>query len=305
MGRRTGDSCSAKRRHNQREGVMRWLAWSVPIVLGIGAWAMLAVRRDAPSAWARITGLPSGQGISWKVVNGYPTALVDGIPLGEIPGVRGPNIGVVNYGAAPTTEHGRIYLARHQRFAAFLSAQFTARRLALPKDALPANVDVYSKELYSLPSWAVLGSKVTLWDIQTTVVTPRDEYGRGKPGHYGSGGGIGDMFVRLTQNPLFGVVLSVAVVAFGGPAGVAALGAYNMWQARGQEFSLKSIALTAARTAAVSQCGEACGMAFDMGVGVMQGKTVDRAAEDALLGKMTPQQRAVYDQGRAAYKQAS
>lgn len=204
------------------------------------------------------------------------------------------------------------------------------RRRMLPKDASLHDVDKYSKELYWLPAWLVMGQpglgipdtpanahsfeypppkyqgdpNKTTSSLQTMVTAvPVDEFGRLKPGHYGSGGGLWDATIGgLLQNPLFKAVLIGALVA-SGPYGMAAYGAYTMWNARGGELTAQNVFLTAARSYAVAQCGPACGMAFDFGVGVASGKSVDTAAEDALYESLTPEERAYFDQGKQYAKE--
>jgi hypothetical protein len=247
------------------------------IIVGLSVAGIITYQFLKPSASKtktpdqKVTGLPSVGSATWRLEqSGLVTPMIDGKPLYAI-------------NAADS-------LVGYQKFASVMSAAFTVRRMTLPSDALKESIDAYSKELHGLQTWMVTGSN---W-------IPYDEFGRVKPGQYGSGGGlIESTLAPFTKNPLGKAVVTVAVVAFGGPAGIAVLGAYQLWQARGQEFSLKNLALTAARTAAVSQCGEACGLAFDMGVGILQGKSVDKAAEDALLAKMTPEQRAYYEQAKA------
>lgn len=177
-----------------------------------------------------------------------------------------------------------------------LHALWLSRRRLLPKGALPG-WDRYSKEVYQVPSWIMRTP-----DAPAAAVTafPVDEFGRIKQGHYGGGQSLWDAtFGGLLQNPLFRFVVTTAIVAGGGPAGIAAVGAYSMWQNRARELNLKNVVLSTARTYAVSKCGETCGMAFDFGVGVAGGRTVNDSAKDALVKHMSPEQRAYYDQGAA------
>lgn len=172
-----------------------------------------------------------------------------------------------------------------------LNSAWAQRRMTLPPDADKRYIDGYSNELYFLPSWLFrpLNAGPAYY-----ATFPVDEYGRIKKQDYT---GAGDVFSTLLANPLFKAVMTSALVA-SGPYGVAAYGAYTMWQARGSELTLKNMALQSARAYAVSQCGEGCGIAFDFGVGVASGKSVDTAAEDALYDSMTPEQRAYFQQGR-------
>lgn len=175
-----------------------------------------------------------------------------------------------------------------------LNNGYASRKKTLPAGA-SAGWDRYSKEAYNVPAWLMrpIGAPAA-----GVVAFPTDEFGRIKAGHYGDGGGLwGATFGGLLKNPLFRFVVTTAIVAGGGPAGVAAIGAYTMWQNRARELNLKSVALSAARTYAVSQCGEACGTAFDFGVGVAGGRSVDDAAKDALKKQMSPEQRAYFEQG--------
>jgi hypothetical protein len=183
---------------------------------------------------------------------------------------------------------------------------FAERRKALPADASPGWVDKYSKGYYVLPIWigsTDLGGNVPNDSLLNMTPVLFDEFGRLKPGHYGQSQNLWDMtFGNLLANPLFAATLGVALVAFGGPVGLAAYGALAVYQNRGAELSLKNVAIAAAKAAVVSQCGPACGTAFDFGVGVMSGDSVDVAAEKALLGELTPEQREVYLQGKQLAK---
>jgi hypothetical protein len=252
--------------------------------LGLGL-ALAASDSGTPlTAYQRVTGLPRGRGIDWRLEqSGLVTPLWHGASI-----------------------HGQPIEAK-RAFAAELSARFAQRRTALPAGASEKTTDKYTKELYGLASWMVWGLPGDPSTHEKIVVTanliPYDEFGRVKPGDYGSGGGfVESTLAPFTKNPLGRAVVTIAVVYFTGPAGVAAMGAYAAWESRGSEFSVKSVALAAARTYVVSQCGEACGMAFDFGVGVASGESVDEAAEDALLAQMSDEQRAYYEQGKAAYK---
>ncbi len=182
------------------------------------------------------------------------------------------------------------------------------RRTFLPKDADPYNVDGYSKELYNVPAWLFMLSPETLTHAQITSAingTPVDEFGRSKPGHYGSADNSlwGQTLGGLLKNPLFKAIVVTALVA-AGPEGAAIVGAYAMWEARGRELTLKNAVLVAGRAYVTAECGAACGMAFDFGVGAASGKRLDRAAEETLLAQMTPAQKNAYDQGKKLSKGA-
>lgn len=285
---------------------------------GLGALALLGSQRQdmqgaaglvGRRAWLRVQGPPSGNGVSWQI---HPTGLqlepyLNGIPLRLLPdgkgGSRAANIGVATTGA-PQTSDGAEYLARHVRFAQVLSAEYQARKRTLPADALKVT-DGYSKELYPIPSWVHSPESLSLYQIQAYGPVPTDEYGRLKPGEYGSGGSFLSMFGALAANPLFQVALQAALIYFTGGASLYVMGAYSMWQARGQELSVQNVAIAAGRAYVVSQCGEGCGMAFDFGVGMASGKSYDEAAEDALLKQLTPEQRGYYEQGKQAYNDAA
>lgn len=196
-----------------------------------------------------------------------------------------------------------VPLARARAYSTLLQTEFAKRREALPSDA-SQYIDEYSAELYPMPTWIFKRpDQLTVTDIAAHNYRLTDEYGRPKPGHVGFGGGIDDAFKRLLTNPLAQALLSAGAFALGGPAGLAAYGAFNAYVIRGEELTAQSVALTAARTYAVSQCGVACGTAFDIGVGVASGDSVDEAATNAILGQMTPEERLAYDEGRKVYQE--
>jgi hypothetical protein len=181
-----------------------------------------------------------------------------------------------------------------------------ARRKTLPKDAKQVETDAYSKELYWVPSWLIYtapGKLVAQDFISGGNGAPVDEYGRKAPGHYGNADNSlwGQTLGGLLKNPLFKAVVVTALIA-SGPQGAAIYAAYTMWEARGKNVTATNLVLTAGRAAAVSQCGPACGVAFDFGVGVASGKSVDRSAEDALYAEMNPDQQAYFKQGKQVYK---
>lgn len=167
---------------------------------------------------------------------------------------------------------------------AYIRPKLDARRATLPSDATFHAGDKYSSEAWWFPY------------AQTSTMIVIDEYGRSYDLDYGQAG----MWANLWANPLFKAAVFAALAASGyGVVGYAALQAYQL---RGSDLSLKDVALKAARGYIVSQCGPPCGAAFDMGVGVVSGQSVDEAAEQALVGAMTPEQREAYDQGKEAYQ---
>lgn len=193
-------------------------------------------------------------------------------------------------------------IERYNELGKIINDVWALRRTTLPSDADQVNTDEYSKELYWVPSWLAnwhgpLANKTEL--ISGGNGVPVDEFGRSKSGHYGEADNSlwGQTFGGLLKNPLFQAVVVGALIA-SGPQGVAVYGAYTMWQARGTDLTASNALLLAGRSYAVAQCGPACGVAFDFGVGVASGKSVDTAAEDALYREMNPQQQAAYKQGK-------
>lgn len=272
-----------------------WKAYSVGgVAIGAAlAWALWPSSRPLTPD-ERVTGIPLGSGLAFKRAtsqaefqmsahfgtyeNGVILA-VDGQPVSFV----GPTIP----GAAPSRADARAW--------AILNEAWVARRRSLPPGA-SSGWDRNSKEAYYVPAWLLrpLGAAAA-----GVTAFPTDEFGRIKQGHYGDGGGLwGATFGGLLQNPLFRLVVTTALIIGTGGTGVAVLGAYTMWQNRGRELTLKNAAMTAARAYATSQCGEACGMAFDFGAGVAGGKTVNESAETALMNRLTPEQRAYFGQGK-------
>lgn len=241
------------------------------------------------SADEKVTGIPFGSGLGLRKANSY-AEFVQSWNFGTATDWQ--NGLIVTANGAPVPFSIQVPSPATEHIRSTLQASWAQRRNSLPADAT-AGWDRYSKESYQVPNWIMgnPGAAVTAF--------PVDEFGRIKQGKYGDGGGLWQAtFGGLLQNPLFQAVVVTALVFGGGPAGVAALGAYAMWKNRGQELTLKNAAMLAARTYAVSQCGEACGVAFDFGAGVAAGKSVDVAAEDALYKAMSPEQRAYFDQGK-------
>lgn len=237
----------------------------------------------------KVVGLPRGRASFAIPETGVPLPIpmLDGAPLKPLAG-----------------DNDSAGLARVHEFTKLVQAEFANRRRALPADADPNYPDKYSKGMWPLPTWIVLPN-ATAQQVITSNWRLFDEFGRGKSGHVGFGGSITDSFSRLLANPLASATIAAAAFAFGGPAGLAAYGAINAYVIRGEEISAESVALTAARTYAVSQCGPACGAAFDVGVGIASGDSVDKIAEDALLGQMSADERAYYEQGKELYREVA
>jgi hypothetical protein len=177
--------------------------------------------------------------------------------------------------------------------------EFARRRATLPADATLHAGDRYSKQAFAWPYYhgAVqgFGMNVPAQTVQVVI----DEFGRTYDIDYAQRGAL----AGLWANPLFQVVLAAALAASGyGAVAYAAYTAYNM---RGQKLTLKNVALQTARAYAVSQCGQACGAAFDMGVGIASGQRVDAAAVSAFESQLTPEQRATYERAKDAYRKSS
>jgi hypothetical protein len=235
-----------------------------------------------------------------------PTGLPNTNRVTHVAGPQGGVQAFVDGESVPRIVGGKYDVHQARIYRDTVNAIFAIRRKTLPNDANLGQVDQYSKGLFGFPYWALPAVQLSHDTIATSNMVLVDEYGRVYPKHYGFGGDSPlDLFTNLLSNPLMQAVISIAVTAFGGPAGVAVLGAYTLWNARGQELTLQNIAMSSVRTALVAECGPACGMAFDMGVGIMRGKSVDEAAEDALLEQLTPEQKAAYDQGKEAYSDVS
>lgn len=265
-----------------------------PIILGIAlVLAGVAVVSAKPSS-----GKPEDQ-----LVTGIPaTRRLTSRPLGqnEAPTgqVRiGPAVLLLDGQPVPTND-----LNRARELSRQVHAVWDLRKTVLPGDADRLNTDVYSKELYWVPSWLAMidPDKLDAATLKQAVNgVPIDEFGRTKPGHFGQEDNSlwGQTLGGLLKNPLFKSAVMIALVA-SGPGGLAAIGAYTMWENRGRELTASNALLVAGKTYAVSQCGVACGVAFEFGVGVASGKSVDRAAEDALYQEMTPEQRVYYNEGK-------
>jgi hypothetical protein len=227
-----------------------------------------------------VKGLPAVSRITYRVPdNGVVEILVDG--------KRSQDWKVTEFGVYKTSAESEY--ARKS-----IGAAFAIRRMALPPDADKLYLDKYSKSLFVLPTWLENG------DIIGFQYRLHDEFGRVKPGHVGFGGSIVDSLGRLADNPLAQVVIQAAILYATGPGGLAAYGAIRAYAERGSELTFKDVALGAARSAAVGYCGVACGAAFDFGVGVASGDSVDVAAEKAITGQLTPEQRQYYEAGKHA-----
>lgn len=286
----------------------------VPIAIG-AALVGAAALAFAPAAGGRGGGslprLPETQRLRWEIgEDGIPRAIVDGQPLTWIP----PGEQLRGASAMRPSEYDHLaprYVERHRYVRGVLNKWWTANRLRARVTSHWMTDDGRSQVAYLFPAWTFLPfPEVHLYEL-LAYGSPRtlDEFRRGLKSEQSGGGGgfdpvggLAGSFGNLMKNPLFRAALSIAVVAFGGPAGVAVYGAYNAWQARGKEWSLQEVALVSARAYAVSQCGEACGVAFDFGVGVASGDSVDESAERALTARMSPAERAAYDDARAAYR---
>jgi hypothetical protein len=265
--------------------------------VGLAAFGLIILSEEKPVQYdSTPTGIPTSKRLSYRVLQpgdvdsgnarlGPAILLLDGKPVN------------VNSGEEA-----------HRALARELHNGWTIRQAALPKDADRAHVDAYSKELYSVPAWLYFYTPSSITKAQYTSAInglPVDEYGRSKPGEYGSADNSlwGQTLGGLLKNPLFKAVVVAALVA-SGPEGAAIYGAYAMWQNRGQEFTVKNVVLGAARAYAVSQCGELCGKAFDFGVGAASGKSIDKNAEDILLDSFTPAERDTYNQAKSMAKGA-
>lgn len=296
---------------------MKPIVYIVGGALGVGL--LLALSSDDDSAPNSPSGLPVGGRVALRKGTN-PGDKTQYISFGEP-----QNFVYLTLDGSPVRRAGPSQVSAYELSKA-MGLAWRARRRMLPPDADQHSTDKYSKELYYLPSWLVMGQPglgikgynvpwpapkyvgvptETTSSLQTAITAvPVDEYGRLKPGHYGDGGGLwGATFGGLLANPLFKAVVVTALIAGTGGTGLAIYGAYTMWENRGSELTLTNVALTAARAYVVSQCGEACGMAFDFGVGVASGESVDEAAEDALIQSLTPEQRAYFDEGKKAYKE--
>lgn len=256
--------------------------------------AVVALARTRTSS-----GLPAPSGVTYRVLK-----------PGENTGAFriGPAVVLVN--GAEMLPYPRTPQPDVPRFAAFkaaMQAAWAKRREALPSDAKRSETDRYSKELYWVPSWLGMPALAVTHDSLVSAVQgmPVDEYGRPMPGHFGEA--PQDLWNQtlggLLKNPLFRSVAIAALVA-SGPTGIAVYGAYTMWENRGEQLTVKNVALKTAKAYVVAQCGQPCGVAFEFGVGVASGKSYDKAAQDALFAEMTPEQRAYYTQGKAAAAKA-
>lgn len=247
------------------------------VVVGVGALALLALSggKGSSSGPSSVKGLPTSGGFEYRITPAGLQRFFDGKPVANA--------------------------QQNAAFNVWQAGEFKKRQALLPKGRTPAGGnyfaagDEFSKEAYWITPYV---------DNQTNVpVVLIDEFGRMYPGHYEAKGPSSpwDAITLTFSNPLFQAALVTALIA-SGPEGVAIYGAYQAWQHRGEGLSAKSVLLTAARSYAVSQCGPGCGVAFDMGLGVASGKSIDKVAEETLLGNMTPQERAAYENGRKALK---
>jgi hypothetical protein len=245
--------------------------------IGLGASAAAVLATLLSHSARAVSGPPSSKVLVWRLP-----------PKGAPGGLQ------LTVAGLPPTNSAQWEIARHEA-----QAVWKARKRALPRGADPINADSYAREQYWLPTMLMLSQPIGAWEIAHPSSTPVDEFGRPFAGHWGAGpSNIWDQTLGgLLKNPLFQYAVLAAAIATG-PGGLAVYGAYTLWQARGTKLTVENAVLVSARTYAVSQCGPACGAAFDFGVGVASGKSYDRAAEDTLVGQMTPEQRVAYRQGK-------
>lgn len=274
----------------------RTLLYAIGAVGAVGAGAtFLFAPRLRPDE--RVTGWPTSRRLKYQV-------LPENAPTGTAFVVRAGPARMIVLLDGKTLMRGDLAAAK--AFSTEARAIWTARRKTLPGGAKPFETDPYSKELYWGPSWLTLirPEQLTAEDLQQAVNgSPFDEFGRLMPGHFGESDMSlwGQTFGALLKNPIFAYAVVAAAIATG-PGGMAAYGAYTMWRQRG-ELTAKNVVFVAARTYVVTQCGPGCGAAFDMGLGLAQGKSIQKSARDALLGSMSPQARVAFEQGEKAYKE--
>lgn len=248
--------------------------------------------RKSGSTDLGVTGLPTTKRLSYRIQDssqsqflhfGPAIALLDGKPVSSSDSVE-----------------------RHRAVSREFHSAMKVRHSVLPANANRYHTDNYSKELYAGPAWLLMLSPESLTKTQYTSAingVPFDEFGRLKPGKYGSANNSlwGQTLGGLMKNPLFVAVVTVAVLA--APGGIAVYGAYTLWQMKGRDLTVQNVALGAARSYVVAQCGPGCGVAFDMGVGVVSGQPVDKAAEQALVKQMSPTEKKAYDEGKKLYRE--
>jgi len=261
------------------------------LALTVGSVGAITLLWPRKPAWELVSGPPVTRDVSYSppdrtgqyVHVGPAMALLQGKPL---PRMINPGTPVGPY----------------QVLALELQQAWKARQATLPAGTQLLETDRYSKELYFVPSWLlnVAPSKLTADDVRSAASgAPVDEFGRRYPGHYGESDQSlwGQTLGGLLSNPLGQKIFLAAMVA-AGPEAWAAYGAYRMWQLRGSNLTVKNVALAAGRTAAETQCGPACGAAFDFGAGIASGQSANKASEQALMNSMTPEQRVVFEQGK-------
>lgn len=262
----------------------RILIYGAAGIAGLISAAWLLGRALRPDE--RVSGPPTTKRLGYRILK----------PGEEASGVRfGTALALVDGQPVGMTQP----LDRNRAFAQEVQAVWKLRQTTLPKDADRVNSDAYSKEMYWLPLW-VRSDPAKLTPgvlVSAGNGSPVDEFGRAVPGNYGDADNSlwGQTFGGLLRNPLFRTVAIAALVA-SGPQGAAIYGAYTMWENRGK--SVKDIAVATGRSYAQSQCGPACGAAYDFGVGAASGKSYDRAAEDAMLGQLSSEQQAQYRLGK-------
>jgi len=160
---------------------------------------------------------------------------------------------------------------------ATIMAGFAKRREGLPVNA-SSHIDEYGTE----GVWT-FGTGLTAVPGKGIVVT--DEYGRPASG---VGINLGAALLNTAQT----------ILPYIPGIGTAASAALSTAIAIGQGKSLKDAALAGARAALPAPAQ----MAFDLGVAVISGTPVDKAAKDALL-KQIPGGPTAYEQGKTLAKQ--
>jgi len=272
-----------------------WLYALGAIGIGAGATFLFAPRLRPDE---RVTGLPSSKRLRY-----VPLPENAAVPAGYRYFMVGPVRLVVYLDGKPVPTAD---LTASRALSVEFQTIWATRRKTLPAGADKTNVDVWSKELYWLPAWMTVIAPGSLTDNDLKVAvngSPLDEFGRLLKGHYGDQDFSiwGQTLGGLMKNPLFSYVVIAAALAT--PGGAAVYGAYTLWKQRG-ELSAKNIAYSAARAYVVGQCGPACGMAFDLGLGVAQGKSVQKSAQDTLVKNLTPEQKKSFDDAKRLYAKA-
>lgn len=270
----------------------RALGWLLGGAAVVGGAAILLRPSARLTPYDRITGLPTTKRLSYRIAAPGTPPIAGVLQIGF-----GAARAVVVLDGTPVDPRN---LAQAKIVSEHMHEAFRLRRMLLPAGADRVNTDGLSKELYWGPSWLTMIQPQQLRQndlVQAVNGSPFDEFGRLMPGHFGESDQSlwGQTLGGLMKNPLFQYAVVAAAVA-SGPTGMAAYAAYNMWQKRG-ELTPKNAVMVAARSYAVSQCGQACGIAFDMGVGLSQGKSPQQAARETFRNQLSPQGRAAFDAG--------